>query len=237
MPDPKTPQTPRTPPPPADLTAELDDLLAQVPAPLAPLDLSALDGFLVGVLLQPKPVAPPRWLPWVSDEEGRALPARWPHAQRLQDLVLQRYATLNQAIEQRQWFDPWLFDISPETAPHEAVEPWVLGFATACGLFPDLTEGKLQDHPEFNEALAQLYQHLDPQDLEDADELIAEIETLEPPQSMEEAVESLVRGCLLLADISRPTSARAGRSGGPNRAAGSKSAPGHRSPSQRRPKG
>jgi len=195
----------------ADPSAELDDLLAQVPHPLVPLDLSSLDGFLMGVLLQPQPVAPQRWLPWVSDEEGRGLPAHWAHAQRLQGLVLQRYALLNQAIEQRQWFDPWLFDVSPETPPQQAVEPWVLGFATACGIFPDLTEGKLQDHPEFDEALAQLYQHLDPQDLEDADKLIAAIETLEPPQTMEEAVESLVRGCLLLADVSRPRRQGAGR--------------------------
>jgi len=187
-----------------DPTAELDDLLAQVPAPLVPLDLSALDGFLAGVLLQPQRVPPSRWLPWVSDEEARALPASWPHAQRLQDLVMQRYAVLDQAIGQRQWFDPWLFDITPETRPHDAVAPWVLGFAAACGIFPGLTEGKLQGHPEFNEALAPLYQHLDPQDLEDADELLVEIDTIEPPQTMEEAVESLVRGCLLLADISRP---------------------------------
>ncbi|MFM2186795.1 MAG: hypothetical protein RIR43_1367, partial [Pseudomonadota bacterium] len=33
---------------------ELDALLAQVPAPLQALDLSGLDGFLAGVLLQPR---------------------------------------------------------------------------------------------------------------------------------------------------------------------------------------
>ena len=64
------------------------------------------------------------------------------------------------------------------------------------------------------EALAQLYQHLDPADLEDADALLAEIESLEPPASMEEAVESLVRGCLLMADLSRPV-ARQGVPGHP----------------------
>ncbi|MFM7972781.1 MAG: hypothetical protein ACKPCJ_11015 [Betaproteobacteria bacterium] len=64
------------------------------------------------------------------------------------------------------------------------------------------------------EALAQLYQHLDPADLEDADALLAEIESLEPPASMEEAVESLVRGCLLMADLSRSV-ARQGMPGHP----------------------
>ncbi|HET9645640.1 MAG TPA: YecA family protein, partial [Burkholderiaceae bacterium] len=54
------------------------------------------------------------------------------------------------------------------------------------------------------EPLATLYMHLDPEDLEDADELLAEIETLEPPQDLAEAVEGLVSSTLLLADVSRP---------------------------------
>ena len=50
---------PNPPPPgPAPLTdADLDtlqDLLAAVPAPLEPLDVMALDGFLCGVILQPR---------------------------------------------------------------------------------------------------------------------------------------------------------------------------------------
>jgi uncharacterized protein len=57
------------------------------------------------------------------------------------------------------------------------------------------------------EPLALLYRHLDPDDLEDADELIAEIETLEPPVDLTDAVEGLVRATLLLADIGRPVTA------------------------------
>jgi uncharacterized protein len=67
------------------------------------------------------------------------------------------------------------------------------------------------DHPGLLEPLAILYAGFDPDDLEDADELLAVIETLEPPSSLGEAVEDLVRSVLLLADISRP------RSGGPAR--------------------
>lgn len=184
--------------------AELDELLAQVPAPLEPLDLAALDGFLAGVLLQPHRVPVPRWLPFATDAEGRPLPAAWPPRARLQALIQQRYTELDALIEGRQWFDPWITDVEEDTLPQEAVQPWVLGFATACGEFPALTEGPGSDAPELIEALAQVYQHLDPSDLEDADALLAEIDTLEPPSSMEEAVESLVRGCLLLADVSRP---------------------------------
>lgn len=183
---------------------KLDELLGHVPAPLQPLDLTALDGFLVGVLLQPQRIPPSRWLPFATDDEGRGLPAAWPARARLQALIQQRHAELDALIEGRQWFDPWITDVDDDTLPTEAVQPWVLGFATACGEFPALTEGPGSDEPELIEALAQLYQHLDPADLEDADALLAEIDTLEPPASMEEAIESLVRGCLLLADVSRP---------------------------------
>jgi uncharacterized protein len=54
------------------------------------------------------------------------------------------------------------------------------------------------------EPLATLYRHLDADDLEDADELLAEIETLAPPETLAEAVEDLVRSVLLMADVSRP---------------------------------
>jgi uncharacterized protein len=183
---------------------ELDELLAQVPAPLQPLDLSALDGFLAGVLLQPKRIPAAHWLPFATDGQGRAWPASWGPGARLQQLIEQRHAELDRLIQTRQWFDPWVTDVDEATLPGEAVQPWVLGFATACGEFAELTEGPGSDGPELIEALAQLYQHIDPTDLEDADALLVEIETLEPPRSLEEAVESLVRGCLLLADVSRP---------------------------------
>jgi uncharacterized protein len=209
---------------------ELDELLGQVPAPLQPLDLTALDGFLAGVLLQPQRIPESRWLPYVTDDEGRGLPANWPARTRLQALVQQRHGELDALISSRQWFDPWITDVDDATLPMAAVQPWVLGFATACGEFPSLTEGPMSDAPELIEALAQIYQHLDPADLEDAQALIAEIDSLEPPASMEEAVESLVRGCLLLADVSRPMPSRpaarrspaarhsqAPRPGGPNR--------------------
>jgi uncharacterized protein len=209
---------------------ELDELLGQVPAPLQPLDLTALDGFLAGVVLQPQRIPESRWLPYVTDDEGRGLPANWPPRTRLQALVQQRAGELDALISSRQWFDPWITDVDDATLPMAAVQPWVLGFATACGEFPALTEGPMSDAPELIEALAQIYQHLDPADLEDAQALIAEIDSLEPPASMEEAVESLVRGCLLLADVSRPMPSRpaarrsqaarhsqAPRPGGPNR--------------------
>jgi len=195
---------------------ELQDLLDRVPAPLEPLDVSMLDGFLCGLLVQPRPVPVARWLPHITDVDGRALPPRF-DAGRLHELALRRHAELNDAIGRRQWFDPWVFELSPDDEPEDegddgdddafdasavdAVYPWVAGFATALELFPDLMA---LDAKALTEPLALVYRHLAPDDLEDADDLLAEIESLEPPADLSAAVEELVRATLLLADISRP---------------------------------
>lgn len=187
---------------------ELQDALDAVPAPLEPLDVSMVDGFLCGVLLQPQPVAEAQWLPHITDADGRALPASF-DATGLHALVRRRHAELSQAIADRQWFDPWVFEMEEGDDPDgereptacDAVYPWVAGFATAQEFFPALMR---LDAKTMTAPLALLYRHLDPEDLEDADELLAEIESLEPPSQLADAVEELVRATLLLADLSRP---------------------------------
>jgi uncharacterized protein len=200
----------------ADLD-ELQRLVDAVPAPLEALDVSMIDGFLCGVLLQPQAIAPARWLPFVTDADGRALPSGF-DATRLRALVQRRHAELDAAIGQRRWFDPWVFELADEPGveeahgsaaadddgappPIDAVYPWVAGFATALETFPALMA---LDAAALTEPLALIYRHLAPDDLEDADELLAEIESLEPPTDLSEAVEELVRATLLLADVSRP---------------------------------
>jgi uncharacterized protein len=184
----------------------LQDLLDAVPAPLEPLDASSLDGFLCGVLVQPQVVPAARWLAHVADVDARPLPPRFDAAE-LQGLVMRRHAELGAAIAGRQWFDPWVFELEHDPGGAQAVYPWVAGFATALELFPALVERA--DAAALNEALALLYRHLAPDDLEDADELLAEIETLEPPADLTEAVEELVRATLLLADAAHPGGAPA----------------------------
>lgn len=184
----------------------LQDALDAVPAPLEPLDVSMVDGFLCGVLLQPQPVAEAQWLPHITDADGCALPASF-DAAGLHALVRRRHAELSQAIADRQWFDPWVFEMEegddPDVEPTgcDAVYPWVAGFATAQEFFPALMR---LDAKTMTAPLALLYRHLDPDDLEDADELLAEIESLEPPTQLADAVEELVRATLLLADLARP---------------------------------
>lgn len=196
----------------ADLQ-RLESLLDALPPPLQPLDVSAIDGFLCGVLLQPRRPAPAEWLALVSDIEGRPAPAG-AALEELQALVLRRHADLDRAIAQRQWFDPWIYQLDEEATPGEGVLPWVAGFAAAMETFPALMA---LDNPELVEPLALLFMHFDPEDLEEADALLAVIDTLEPPCDLAEAVQDTVRALMLIADVTRP---RAVDSHGPVRRGG-----------------
>ena len=195
----------------------LQGLLDAVPAPLDPLDVVMLDGYLCGVLVQPQRVPAERWLRYVLDVDGRASPDGF-DAGRLRAMLERRHAELDRAIGNRQWFDPWMFELgdaegagaggppregddSDSSIEADAVFPWVAGFASALESFPALMR---LPAAALLEPLALLYRHLEPDDLEDADELLAEIETLEPPADLADAVEGLVRATLLLADIARP---------------------------------
>ena len=187
---------------------ELQDLLDAVPAPLEALDVATLDGFLCGVIVQPRRIVPERWLPFVTDGDGRPLPTGF-DARRLRELAVRREAELRRAIERREWFDPRVFELEDDDAASpadgDAVYPWVAGFAAAMEIFPGLLEG---DDEAVVEPLALIYRHLDPDDLEDADALLAEIESLEPPADLAAAVEELVRATLRLADVARDRSRR-----------------------------
>lgn len=183
--------------------ARLETLLDGLPPPLQPLDLSAIDGLLCGVLLQPQRVAAERWLAYVTDIDARAAAAA-PQLDELQALVRRRHAELDHAIAQRQWFDPWIYQLDEDAGPGESVLPWVAGFAAAMEAFPALMA---VDDPDLVEPLALLFMHFDEQDLEDADALQAVIQTLEPPHDLAEAVQDIVRALMLIADVTRPRAA------------------------------
>lgn len=199
---------------------ELQQLLDSVPAPLEPLDAMAVDGFLCGTLLQPQAVAADDWLPFVTDLEARPLPPSF-DAARLHALVRDRAAEIERAIAARDWFDPWVYQLDGEATPSQAVLPWVAGFAAALEAFPALaavTDSAL------DEPLALMYRHFDADDLEDADSMLALIDTLEPPEDLAEAVQDLVRAVMLIADVTRPQpktpSARARPGRGPRSRSG-----------------
>lgn len=196
-------------PPLADADLDrLQTLLESVAPPLEPLDISALDGYLCGVLLQPKAVPALQWLRYVTDVDGRPAPPG-PGLDELHALVHRRHAEIDQAIARRDWFDPWIYPLDDEAALADSVLPWVAGFATAMDAFPGLMA---LDAPDLVEPLALLYLHFDPADLEDADALAAVIETLEPPADLAEAVQDIVRALMLMADVTRPRAPAPARS-------------------------
>ena len=185
---------------------ELEGLLDALPAPLEPPDISALDGFLVGVLLQPKAVPEAQWLRWMHDFDAGQPAPRGLDLTALHALVRRRHAELGQAIAARRWFDPWVFELEPAAgedavSPSDVVLPWIAGFSAALERFPALLDSA---EAEAREPLATLYAHFDPADLEDVGDLAEVIATLELPESADEAVEDLVRCTLLLADAMQP---------------------------------
>ena len=201
--------TPLTPPKPSAPAAEplsdadigrLESLLDDLPEPLQPLDVCALDGYLCGVLLQPRRPPLAAWLPLICDIEGRAAPDS-SALQEMQALVLRRHQEIDRALAQREWFDPWIYQLDGDATPTECVLPWIAGFAAAMESFPDLMA---MTDPALVEPLALLFMHFDPDDLEDADALLEVIETLEPPEDLAEAVQDTVRALMLIADVSRP---------------------------------
>src|SRR6059058_2547963 len=89
----------------------LDELLAQMPEPLEPLDIVMLDGYLCGVIVQPVALEPTAWLPHVFDLEGAGLPERVDAAWQRQvtALVMRRHAALTRSIVEDGGFDPVVF--------------------------------------------------------------------------------------------------------------------------------
>ena len=197
----------------------LESLLDALPEPLQPLDVSALDGYLCGVLLQPRRLLAAQWLRFVVDVDGRPAPGG-PALDELHALVQRRYAEINTAIAYRNWFDPWIYQLDDADGTSESMLPWVAGFAAAMDAFPALMD---LDAPDLVEPLALIYMHFDPEDLEDADTLLEVIETLEPPSDLGEAVQDLVRALMLMADVTRPRTTAPTRPGPPRRPGGARS--------------
>lgn len=194
-----------------DLPERIQALLDALPPPLQPLDPSMIDGFLCAVLLQPRRPLTATWLPMLLDGREDGEPARLTSAPaEIVRLIDARLGQLDDAIARRAWFDPWVYDVDDAASPSEAVLPWVAGFALAAQHFGGLLA---VDSPQLLEPLALIYRHFDPDDLEDADVLLEQIEQIEPAQDLSEAVEDIVRSVLLMADVVRPLRQPAARGG------------------------
>ena len=192
--------------------AELDDLLAQIPEPLEPLDAVMLDGFLCGVIVQPALVGVDEWLPFVFDAGGH----RWGEAEpaaeqrRARALILRRHAALNRAIAEFGGFDPFVLEplgtdpsatatteldtaapIEPVDPIGAALLPWVAGFEQALQLLPGLGE---MSEPAVTMTLARLFRFL-PENAEEAGTIAALVARERPLASLDEAIAEVV-GCV-----------------------------------------
>jgi uncharacterized protein len=199
--------------------AELDELLAQTPEPLEPVDAVMLDGYLCGVLVQPVLLQPEAWLAHVFDFDGRPLPEPADDAgrawrQRTTALILRRHAALNRAMVEDGWFDPLVLEFDeehpveplPEGDPaadlnpiSQALMPWVAGFQHATLSFPDLAE--LPDDAVMA-ALARLYRHL-PAQTDEEREVVATLDRESPLETLDDAMEELVVTVADLYDLTR----------------------------------
>ena len=132
----------------ADLE-RLDELLAGAPAPLQPLDVVALDGFLCGVLVQPQRIGLAQWLPAALDIEKGIVPedVDTPWLAEVTRLVERHHDALRTQLAEGS-FDPLLPaeavdapDEDPDLpTPSRVLSRWVAGFAHAAEQFPALAE-------------------------------------------------------------------------------------------------
>lgn len=215
---------PNLPAAPVDLSdaefAELDDLLAGLPEPWQPMDVVMLDGYLCGVIVQPVPVEPEQWLPWVFDAEGREPPVGADPAAlaRIRLLAQRRHTALNRALLEDGGFDPLILEEGDDGAEGEGgaagdapdalggvsavsrpLLPWVVGFQEACAHFPALQE---MDDDAVMAAMARLYRHL-PAETDEERELQSTLDHELPLATLDEAIEELVATVADLADLTR----------------------------------
>jgi len=198
--------------------AELDELLAQTPEPLEPLDAVMLDGYLCGVLVQPVLLEPATWLAHVFDFDGRPLPddvdASW--KERTTGLIVRRHVALNRAMLDDGWFDPLVLEFDDEhpreplaegqvdamaglSPVSQSLMPWVAGFQHATLCFPDLME---MPDDAVMAALARLFRHL-PAETDEEREIVATLDREHPLATLDDAMEELVVTVADLADLTR----------------------------------
>jgi len=196
----------------------LGELLAAIPEENHPLDVALLDGYLVGVLLQPELVLPTQWLPYIFDENGKA--SAFPDldaAQKAMGLIMRRYNELNACILAREPIDPIVFEVENEAgeplsgkAGVVALAPWSMGFAIALEHFPALAAAL-----DLDEALAGhvacILRHLpanpdaDAADMQNYNELQQLIDGEAPLADLDEAIADLSLLVMDAAAVTRPS--------------------------------
>jgi uncharacterized protein len=188
---------------------ELDSLLQATPAPHVPLDVLMLDGYLVGVLVQPRVIGSEEWLPPIFDLERRplaaAVDATW--RARCRALLERRLQALNAAISEDGWFDPLIVDIDrePPASEYEPVQspvsrallPWATGFHWAQENLPELSE---IEEDAISNALARIYRHL-PAETDEDRAIVDVLDREHPLATVDAGIEDLVLAAVDLWDL------------------------------------
>lgn len=115
---------------------ELDDFLMSDDTPDNCMDISALDGFLAALVLNPGLIMPSEYLPWIWDmEEGEEGPsfASVEQANHIMQLVMRYYNGVLDAIR-RDNFAPLFYILQDEDDSFDA-ESWAEGFMRGVYLF------------------------------------------------------------------------------------------------------
>ena len=197
---------------------ELDQALSVLPADRESLDVAMLEGYLVGVLLQPRDVMPAEWLPpiFAAPAGEPMIPGGEGQAQRVIDLITRRHDTLAAHIEARDPFDPIVYDVKAEdgvpTSPQQelaALWSWAAGFLAAMQAFPAVFE-LADDNDDLSETLVHILRHLpvDPDDDGEEAEAMREerahIDREHPLDDLDFAIVTMVDAVMDIADITRP---------------------------------
>ncbi len=188
---------------------ELDQLLATIADDFDPLDVSMMDGFLTGVILNPNDIPESQWLPIIYDVHARP-EAQPENPERALELIRRRWREIAAAVAARDYFDPVIFPLADDETDEPitdasgipALEPWAVGFMNALDAFPGLLE---HENDAVLGAVAGILRHLPAEEQNaELEKLKAEIAREVPLADLDEALEHLVLGVLETADVTRP---------------------------------
>ena len=180
---------------------ELEELLASIPETHNPMEADEADGFLTGLLLNPKEVPPDSWMPFILDAGGKAVTELSPEdLYRLQSLLYRRYLDLNDQLKARSPVDPIILEEAEEDDPSGELGPFASGFLASMQLFPGLSS--IEDKAVSGAVLG-ILRHLPASAQGDLAGMIAKANETSPLKSPQDAFEDMTACIAEIAEVTR----------------------------------
>lgn len=130
---------------------ELDDLLMSRNMPENTMDISMLDGFFAGLVLNPRTIMPSEFLRWIWDsEEGKEEPgfSSLTAANHVLGLIMRHYNMVVQSIADDS-YEPLFYLLSQDDgSDFFDAEGWSCGFILATDVFNEPWETLFEERPE-----------------------------------------------------------------------------------------